>query len=116
MQRRRHREYEDEPIEMEAVLEPYDQQWQGEESGVPYEEYEEAGFQPPYEYEEEYSEEHEALDHESRFRFAVGMMDIISILVGIAVILVMVAMVVSLVDWLQSDIMHSMLLFSSELQ
>ena len=114
--RRRSREFEDEPMELQTVLEPYDQQEWDED---PYEEpHEEDYYDPVYQqpYAEEYSDEHEAADNETRFRFAVGALDVISILAGIVVILVLVAMLVSLVDWLQSDILHSVLLFSSELK
>ena len=40
----------------------------------------------------------------------------VAILVGIGVILLLVAMLVSLVSWLRSDILHSALLLQSGLQ
>ena len=45
-----------------------------------------------------------------------GMLDLISILVGIVVILVLVAMLVSLAHWLQNDILHSALFMQSGLK
>ena len=51
-----------------------------------------------------------------RFKVAMGVFDTVSILVGIGVILLLVAMLVSLVSWLRSDILHSALLLQSGLQ
>ena len=45
-----------------------------------------------------------------------GVFDTVSILVGVLVVLILVAMLISLVNWLRSDIMHSMLLLQSGLQ
>ena len=78
--------------------------------------------QPPYgdPYDEEYSGYHEAMDEAmnqaGRFKVAMGVFDTVSILVGIGVILLLVAMLVSLVSWLRSDILHSALLLQSGLQ
>ena len=68
------------------------------------------------EFSEEYSEEHEAADSETRFRIAMGVFDLISILIGIVVILVLVGMLVTLLNWLRTDILHSALFLQSGLQ
>ena len=93
----------------EAPYAPY-----GEES--PYEEGE-AYAQEPYQeeaygnpYEEEYSDYHEQLDHEGRLHTAMGVLNTAGVLVGVVVILVLVAMLFSLVSWLQNDILHSITL------
>lgn len=105
-------EPEEEAVELGDVLEPYEEAW-GEEQGdyvLP---------EDPYandDYAVEYSEEHEAADHESRFRFAIGTFNLASIIIGILVILVLVAMLLTLFDWLRSDVMHTALLMQSGLQ
>lgn len=117
MANKRRRRYEEEAVALDEVLEPYEQQpyYTDEEMEPVY--YEEEQQEPFYEsYSDEYSEEHEMADMESRFRLAVGMLDLISILVGIVVILVLVAMLVNLFQWLQDDILHSALLMQSGLQ
>lgn len=94
---------------------PYEPAYDAQEP--PYEE-----DQPPYgdPYGEEYSGYHEAMDEAmnqaGRFKVAMGVFDTVSILVGIGVILLLVAMLVSLVSWLRSDILHSALLLQSGLQ
>ena len=125
MKRRRSRQYEnDEAIELGQVLEPYEeQQWaeqpvDGEETyDAQQDEYPEAyldGYQDFYG--EEYSEEHELADTEGRFHFAVGLFDLISILIGVVVILVLVSLLMTLFNWLRNDILHSALLLQSGLQ
>jgi len=123
--KRRRRRYEeaDEAMQLGEVLEPYQQQdWnvQSYESEMYQQPYEPAdpyaqGFADGY-YAEEYSDEHEAVDHESRFRIALGMFDFISIFVGILVILVLVAMLITLFNWLRADLMQSAVLLQSGLQ
>ena len=127
MKRRRSRQYEtEEAVELGRVLEPYAQQpqWADENQEIPedfesapQEEYPEA-YLDGYEdfYGEEYSEEHEAADLETRFHVAIGLFDLISIIVGIAVILVLVALLVALFNWLKTDILNSALLLQSGLQ
>ena len=67
-------------------------------------------------FDEEYSEEHEEADSESRFRLAMGVFDLVSIFVGIVVILVLSGMLITLINWLRTDILHSALLLQSGLQ
>lgn len=139
------REDEEQELRLDDVLEPYEQEEPEEIGFSPYDEaqppYEQTqpaydGNQPSYDaqdppyderqpdygdpYDEEYSDYHEAMDEAmneaGRFRVAMGVFDTVSILVGIGVILLLVAMLVSLVGWLRSDILHSALLLQSGLQ
>ena len=120
---RRYEGYEEaeEELPLDQVLEPYQQE--AYEQPGPEEDYAPPLQEPPYEqppYEEEYSDYHEAMDEAmdeaGRFRVAMGVFDTVSILVGVVVILALVAMLVSLVSWLRSDILHSALLLQSGLQ
>lgn len=130
---RRIERYEDEEdaLRLDDVLEPYGQERQdlSPYGGEPQEDYAGEPYEEPYEgYEEpygdpyagEYSDYHEAVDdaiHQAgRFRVAMGVFDTVSILVGVGVILLLVAMLVSLLGWLRSDILHSALLLQSGLQ
>lgn len=118
--------YEVEEIaELQDVLEPYQHESWNDDDGYSEEnyspdmqnEYPEA-YLEGYEnfYGEEYSDEHEEADTENRFRIAMGVVDLISICLGIVVILVLVAMLLALFDWLKTDILHSALLLQSGLQ
>lgn len=116
---RRRRRYEEEeweePVELDDVLEPYEQQWDPQQEV--YYDQENSYVQDGYDgYAADYSDEHEAVDHEGRFRIALGMFDLASILVGVVVILMLVAMLITLINWLYSDIMNSALLLQSGLQ
>lgn len=105
------RELEDETVELGDVLEPYDSQPAQEDDYYP--EYQEM-YQPPM-YEEDPDQQEEE-DSEGHFRIAMGVFDMISILIGAVVILVLVALLVTLVNWLRTDILHSALLLQSGLQ
>ena len=120
---RRYEGYEEaeDELRLDQVLQPYQQE--AYEQRGPEEDYAPPLQEPPYEqppYEEEYSDYHEAMDEAmdeaGRFRVAMGVFDTVSILVGVVVILALVAMLVSLVSWLRSDILHSALLLQSGLQ
>lgn len=123
MKRRRRVDKQNEQImELNQVLEPYvEQPW---DENASYEsEYEgsidnapQAYAEPYAEYDgEEYSEAHEEADMESRFRLAIGMFDLISIIIGVAVILVLAGMLITLFNWLRNDILHSALFLQSGL-
>ena len=75
-------------------------------------------FDGPEDGEPGYTEdpENEALEDTHRFHIAMGVFNLISILAGLAVILVLVAILVSLVTWLQSDITQSLALLTSNLK
>ena len=110
MSRRRRRQYEEmeESVELEQVLQP-DQQW-AEETWQD----DPAAYEPYVQ--EEYSAYQEEADSESRFRIAMGVFDLVSILIGIGVILLLVALLFILFQWLRNDILHSALLIQSGLQ
>lgn len=112
--RRRYAEEEpEESMQLGDVLEPYEEEaWDDAQQDYQFP-------QEPYDdeaYAGEYSDEHEAADHESHFRIAIDAFDLTSIIIGILVILVLVAMLLTLVDWLRSDVLHTMLLMQSGLQ
>lgn len=116
-QTRRYEPQED-AVELGDVLEPYEPQ---ETYDEPYPAQDEAYYDEPYledgaEYIDEYSDEHEAIDIEGRFKVAMGVFDTVSILVGILVILALVAILMTLINWLRTDILHSALLLQSGLQ
>lgn len=94
---------------------PYDDDFtpqpeQPEEAQVEYMNYSQTGF------EEEYSDYNEELDDTHRFHVAMNAFDLISVLAGLAVILILVAILVSLLTWLQGDISQSLTLLTSQLQ
>ena len=117
MNRRRRRYEEEERVELQEVLEPYRQTPATPQmDSQPPEEYPEAYAQYEDPYMDEYSDVHDEADSEGRFRIAMGFFDLISIFVGIVVILILVAMLVSLISWLRDDILHSALLMQSGLR
>ena len=88
----------------------YEQENDDAQDSVNYIDYSQTG------YEEEPSEYSDELDDAHRFHIAMNVFDLISVLVGLAVILVLVAILISLVTWLQRDITQSLTLFTSNLQ
>lgn len=118
MKRRKRYEQSDEPVELGEVLEPYgNHQWsQDQTQNMPQQEAYEETYLDEYQEFEDYSEEHEAADSETRFRVAIGVFDLISICLGIVVILLLISMLVTLFNWLRNDILHSALLLQSGLR
>lgn len=121
MKRRRRNKQNEEALELDEVLEPYEELQWADENGYaePNDGQDDSQeYQNGYEefYGDEYSEEHELADSEGRFRIAVGMFDLISIIVGIVVVLVLVSMLITLFNWLRNDILHSALLLQSGLR
>ncbi len=135
MRAKRNQWQEEETLPLEQVLEPYDGQpvYQAEPGyqdemyqepvyqddydpqgqlyqQVDYQPYPEAGY-ADYLPEEAYDEE--MGEPETRFGVAIHVFNLISSLIGIVVILVLVAMLLTLVDWLRTDILHSFMLFQS---
>ncbi|MDD3335581.1 MAG: hypothetical protein PHI98_08680 [Eubacteriales bacterium] len=119
---------EDEPLELQNVLEPYEPSAPGNidfpGSNQPDLDYADNPYEPAqngYQQEdgfssyedEEYSDYHEQLDHEGKMRTAVGAFNVISALIGVVVILVLITMLVSLFSWLQTDVIHSITLLQS---
>lgn len=103
---------QEDAMELGDVLEPYETR-----ETYPYSAQDEASYmEDANEYMDEYSDEHEAIDTEGRFKVAMGVFDTVSILVGIVVILALVAILMTLINWLRTDILHSALLLQSGLQ
>lgn len=66
-----------------------------------YEEYDEYDDYDDYDLDEE-------LDSEHNFRIAMSVFDLISMLIGLAVILVLAALLLGLVNWVQHDVSQSL--------
>lgn len=66
--------------------------------------------------EEYYSVYNEELDGTHRFHVAMNVLDTASVLAGVVVILVLIALMASLISWLRTDIMHSFVLLQSGIQ
>jgi len=126
---RRSRQHEEDTLQLEQVLEPYDDQqaygqsfqyddnvaYEQADDGqlyqqVAYQPYPEAGYADYLPQEEELDSEEET---EMRFGVAVHVFDVISSLIGVFVILILVAMLLTLVDWLRTDILHSFVMLQS---
>lgn len=108
-------------VQLNDVLEPY--QLEDEPAAPPEDGDYDDESQDPYDYNEgepyegeDYSDYHEALDHEGQMHTAIGVLNTASILAGVVVILVLVAMLLSLVSWLRGDILHTITLFQSGIQ
>ncbi|MBE5794452.1 MAG: hypothetical protein E7323_07210 [Clostridiales bacterium] len=128
LRQRRSLQRAEEALPLEEVLEPYDDQqsymnaFQYDDS-VAYEEpareqqypqaeyphYPESGY-ADYLPQEAYEDDEEP---ELRFGVAAHVFDAIASLVGVFVILVLVAMLLTLVDWLRTDILHSFVMLQS---
>lgn len=66
--------------------------------------------------EEYYSVYNEELDGTHRFHVAMNVLDTASVLAGVVVILVLIALIASLFSWLRTDITHSFVLLQSGIQ
>ena len=119
---------EEEAFELDEVLEPYAPMdepeyvhyqdkaaYAGESSGEYADEYPQEEYYEPYD-EADYSDDHEALDREGKVRAAMGVFNSISILAGVVIILILLAMLVSLGSWLRRDILHSLALLQGGIQ
>lgn len=113
---------EEDALPLDQVLEPYEEDLysdRGTQEGYDaydepaYEDYDYAG-DPAYE--EEYSDDHEEMDRENKVRTAMGVFNTLSVLVGVVVILILVAMLASLFSWLRGDILHSLALLQGGIQ
>ncbi len=107
---------QEDAMELGDVLEPYETRETYSYSAQDEASYMENTDEYTDEYMDEYSDEHEAIDTEERFKVAMGVFDTVSILVGIVVILALVAILMTLINWLRTDILHSALLLQSGLQ
>ncbi|MBE5801367.1 MAG: hypothetical protein E7319_03675 [Clostridiales bacterium] len=129
--RRQELEMENPPLRLDEVLEPYDemdqayagQQEYADDPGlyqeVAYSTYPEAGYADyeleagAYEDDAAYDDLNDEVESEGNFTAAIHAFDVISSLVGVFVIFVLVAMLLTLVDWLRTDILHSFVLLQS---
>ncbi len=130
--RSKQRRMEEEELQLYDVLEPYDdrayhtagdplpdeQDAYYEPQGDYYDQQPDADYEMYGQYPEagyaDYLEEPEAYDeNENHMGVAVHVADVFSSLIGVLVILILVAMLLTLVDWLRTDIMHSFLLLQS---
>ena len=111
-------EYDEaEPVELGDVLEPY----QDEDAQPPYEDDGAPVYGEMYGDYDEYADYGEAgepddTDAAGRFKVAMSIFNVVSILVGVATILLLAALLLSLLNWLTADIQHSMVLLQSNLQ
>ena len=115
---------EDEPMELNDVLEPY----RGPEDGAD-RFAADGGDYDPYAYEEDENEDfaydedesdgygaeedeavEDAWEHEGRVRTTMGVLNTFSVLLGVFVIFLLVAMLLGLCSWLKADILHSLTL------
>lgn len=76
---------------------------------------EEAGGYGEYEAYDDYADSDidEELSHEHNFRIAMNVFDLISMLVGLAVILVLSALLFTLFNWVQRDLSQSLAVFTT---
>ena len=92
--------------------------YEGEYSGEYEGEYEDAYIVE--EMDEPDEGEGEYLDYgdeaEQRFHGTVSLMDMVSLLIGVGVILVLTALMISIVSWLREDLIHSFVLLQSGIQ
>lgn len=118
--RRRRSAREDEPLIMDDVLEPSGDAGEGydgaqadlDESRAPV-------YQDMYLGYDEYADDDAGEQYEEsngRFKVAMSIFNVISTLVGILLILLLVALLFSLFNWLETDIRHSFVLLQSNLQ
>lgn len=123
--------HEEEAFELDEVLEPYNpadepeyahyqenaaysREGEGNYAAYP-EEFADEEDYLPYD-EDDYSDDHEVLDREGKVRAAMGVFNSISVLAGVFVILILLAMLVSLGSWLRRDILHSLTLLQGGIQ
>ncbi len=65
---------------------------------------------------EDDASEYEEINDTHRFHIAMNVFNLISILVGLAIILVLVAVLVSLATWLQGDVSQTLTLFTANIK
>ena len=58
----------------------------------------------------------ERLERQNRFRLASGMLDFISMVAGVACVLILLALLLSLVNWLRQDISSTFAIFQSHFE
>lgn len=112
------RSREDDQFENDYTARPYQVSTDGEESYdyEPEDFGEPDGLSPQYPYYDDADEDEiDEADSEQRFHVAMGVFNFISVLAGVVVILMMVALLISLFTWLRSDMMDSFKLLTQGL-
>ncbi|MDD2428706.1 MAG: hypothetical protein PHQ85_03900 [Eubacteriales bacterium] len=61
------------------------------------------------------NQEEDLETHKDRMRFAAGMSDFFAVILGVVVILVLVGLVVSLINWLRQDIINTFRMLETRL-
>ncbi len=102
--------YGEAPVYDEAAL--YDESAQPQYQQMEHQRYPEPGY-ADYLPQEEEAEGYDGADADMRFGVAVHLFDGISSLIGVFVILVLVAMLLTLINWLRTDILHSFVMLQS---
>ena len=70
----------------------------------------------PYAVDDDYSAYNEELDNSHRFHIAMNVFDTISVIAGVAIALILVALLAGLISWLRTDITHSFTLLQSQIK
>ncbi|HPF86930.1 MAG TPA: hypothetical protein PK537_02615 [Candidatus Limiplasma sp.] len=99
--------YQQEPWDDNDTYEPYNGDGYGD-----YEDYDDYDDYDDYEDYED-SDLDQELDSEHHFRIAMNVFDLISTLVGLAVILLLTGLLFSLIHWVQRDIAESLSVFTA---
>ena len=68
----------------------------------------------PYEY--QVVQEEERQERQDHLRFAAGMSEFVGVILGAVVILIMILLILSLVNWLRRDILSTFTLLNSRFQ
>ncbi len=68
----------------------------------------------PYEYQAVQEEERQ--ERQDHLRFAAGMSEFVGVILGAVVILIMILLILSLVNWLRRDILSTFTLLNSRFQ
>ena len=110
---RQHRRVFREPAaaELDDVQEEKQQEYFDED----YDGYQDDADDYEYEEEDELSEEERVLAQRDHWRVLAGIGDFLAIVVGTAVILVLIALLVSLVNWVHADISQSFTLWQTKI-
>ena len=101
-----------ESYDFEPEMEAYEDDYAEQE----YEEEAEDHFGYEIEDEELYEPPHGEGKEKKRFRVAMNVFDTVSVLMGVVVILALTTLLISIVSWLRTDIIHSFVLLQSTIQ
>ena len=99
----------EEELEQEATYQLFD----GDEGE--YDLYQDDEYEYEYDNEDDLSEEERALRRRDHWRVLAGVGDFLAVVVGTAVILVLIALLVSLINWVHADISQSFTLWQTKI-